>query len=132
MRTVKLDREVEDASGLFFDLIKAGFEVASVSVERNETSIHLEDEEEKDPAHVAELWAGKAETAPSMSVIQERRRIYEDFLSGKEERRSALRARKESSGAAPSQIGYQDADPEVLTLSPAQKMGWIKKLFKLW
>jgi hypothetical protein len=130
MRIVKLDREVADVSGLFFDLIKAEFEVESISVENNETLVHLADEEEKDPAHVAELWMGTQPVKVSPAVIQERRKLYEYYLASKEERRSSLRVRKESSAAAPSQIGY--TDPVVLQLSPVEKTSWIKKLFKLW
>lgn len=99
MRTVKLGRKVADVSGLFFDLIKEEFEVESISTERDETCIHLADEETKDPAYVVQLWMDKAQEKPSLSVMLERKRIYESYLLAKDGRRNALRERREAAGA---------------------------------
>src|SRR5260221_13960240 len=96
MRIVKIDAEVPDSSGLFFDLIKAGYEVASVSLEKGSTLIHLENDEDKDPLPVADLWIGKDLVKPSKAVLEERRKIYGKHIDEKESRMAALRARIEA------------------------------------
>lgn len=132
MKIVKIDAEIPDKSGLFFDLVKAEFEVRNVSGEKEITYIVLEDEEEKDPLPIADLWIGKAVENTSTSLMKERRKIHEKFVQGKAARIAALRIRTnypENTYAYES--GGEDG-VQVLTMEPAQSESWFSKLRKLW
>ncbi len=138
MRTVKIDAEVPDSSGLFFDLIKAGYEVVSVSLEKGSTSIHLENDEDKDPSPIADLWIGRELVNPSKAIIDERRQIYGKHSDEKASRMAALRARIEAQNEVSSSIPYEPYDGEegrpvqTLLLEKPKKESWLKGLLKLW
>ena len=138
MRTVKLEAQVPDSSGLFFDLVKAGFEVIGVSSDKGTTCIHLEGEEDKDPLPVADLWIGKADDRPSRSMREERRKLYEKHVAEKPTRMAALRSRiqaqNEVSAFSPElSFDGQSADGPVqmLTLETPKKKGLLKRLLEL-
>lgn len=149
MRTVKLDREVTDVNGYFFELVKAGFEVLSISIYEKRTFVNLEDEEDKDPLPFAETFIGAESRTISRSAMEERREIYHKYLEEKPFRMENLRARyrvsqevqamargerpsqESAAGVAPTLL-LEEQRPEVLALPPASKESWVKKLFKLW
>lgn len=131
MRIVKIDAEIPDKSGLFFDLVKAEFEIRNVSGEKEVTYIVLEDEEEKDPLPIADLWIGKGAENPSVSLMRERRKIHEKFVQGKSARLAALRVRVHPQ-SEPAYAYESDGGVQVLTMEPAQKESWFTKLRKLW
>lgn len=145
MRTVKLGKEVADVGGFFFELVKAGFEVLSISVQENVTHVNLEDEEDKDPLPLAEAFLEAPPRPPSRSVMEERREIYRKYLEEKPFRMENLRARyrvsqevraiaREASareGAIEAPVALlEEQRPEVLALPPASNEGWLKKLLK--
>lgn len=136
MRIVKIDAEIPDSSGLFFDLIKAGYEVSSVSSEKGSTLIHLEDDEDKDPSPVADLWIGKDAEKPSKVLMEERREVYEKHVAEKASRIAALRARMEVQNEVSSFVpdeSYGDERPvQTLLLEKPKKGTWLKNLLKLW
>jgi hypothetical protein len=130
MKIVKVDAEVPDKSGLFFDLVKAEFEVRNVSGERGVVYIVLEDEEDKDPLPIADLWVGKTLERTSLSITKERRNIYEKFVQGKPARIAALRTRLQVQPEPA--YAYESDGVQVLAMEPAQKESWFTKLRKLW
>lgn len=140
MKSVKLDRKVADTSGLFFDLIRGDFEVVSVAAEESATYVHLEDEEEKDPLPVVEMWADKAVAPPSKVVVVDRRKIYDKYVAEKPSRMEAIRARLAARleisvpAFSDSEIQPASAEPpiQMLSIEPKPKEGWLKKLAKLW
>lgn len=138
MRTVKLEAQVPDSSGLFFDLVKAGFEVVGVSSEKGTTCIHLEGEEDKDPLPVADLWIGKTADRPSRSTREERRKLYEKHIAEKSSRMAALRSRiqaqNEVSAYSPElSLDGQAADGpfQMMTLEAPKKKSLLKRLLEL-
>lgn len=129
MKTIEFDRKVSDVPSLYFDLIKAEFEVSSIAVHEQSTLIYLEDEEDKDPLPIAAQWANGDEKAPSRSTMLERQEIYRKFQDEKPLRMENLRARMSRDGA---RVSVMDRDPEMLALSSAPKESWFSKLRKLW
>lgn len=143
MRTVKFDREVGDVSGLFFELIEGGFELLSISVHERCTYINLEDEEDKDPLVMVEAFVAKPMKAPSRSMIDERRKVYQKFLDEKPLRMQNLRARfrvsqevqmiaREASGREAPQsqpVALLEERPiEVLAIAPDQSKPLLQKI----
>lgn len=130
MRTVTLQEDVFDPHGLYFDLIRAEFEVESVAIEKGRTTIHLADEEEKDPLPVADLWVGREPVRLSRSALLERRDIQKNFIAQKPSRLAVLRTKFQ---AQPVDSYMEDAGGvQVLAMEPAQKDSWWNKLRKLW
>lgn len=147
MKTVKLEKEVQDASSLYFDLIERGFELLSVSVHERCTFAHLEDEEEKDPTPYMESFVGVPLEAPSKSTTEKRREIYRKFREGKPLRMENLRARfqvsREMKAIGPSALStptptqelvsvLEENQIEVLALPGPAREGLWSKLRKLW
>jgi hypothetical protein len=146
VKTVKLEKEVEDISGLYFDLITRGFELISVSVHERCTYVNVEDEEEKDPTMHMEAFVGAPFRTPSRSVLEKRREIGRKFLEEKPLRMENLRARfrvgQEVKAIAPAAVApapvselvsvIEDRPVEILALPAPAGNGLWKKLRKLW
>jgi len=138
MKTTTLDVEINDTSGLFMDLIKAEFEVIGISKHNGSTMIRLEDEEDKDPLPIAELWIDK-EIAISKSLMLGRKEIYDKYVSEKPARLAALRARIGAESEVQYNVPYEElsdssaqAQAQVLTLEPKKpKKNWLKTLKEL-
>lgn len=145
MRTVKLEKEVIDPSGLYFDLVEHGFELLSVSVHERCTYVHLEDEEDKDPIPHMEEFAGQPLKPTSRSVLEKRREIYRKFQDEKPIRMESLRARfqvsRDIKSIRPEATALstsselvsvlEDRPVEVLALPAPAKPGFLKKLRSL-
>lgn len=130
MKIVKVSGEIPDKSGLYFDLVKAEFEVRNISTDRGAVYIHLDEEEDKDPLPIADLWIGKALEKPSISLVKERRSIHEKFEQGRPARLAGLRTRVQAPEPA---FAYDSNEGvQVLAMEPAPKEGWLKKIMKLW
>lgn len=147
MRTVKLEKEVADPSGLYFDLVGRDFELLSVSIHNGCTYVNLEDEEDKDPLPAMELFAEEPVKPISKSIIQKRREIYQKFQDEKPVRMQSLKARfqvgqemmairPEEANSSPVEPGLvsvlEDRPIEVLALPSAKKIGILKRLRSLW
>jgi hypothetical protein len=142
MKTVTVELEVADISALYFDLVKAEFEVLSVWVHERKTGVNLEDEEEKDPTQFVEAAAKKPYVHPSRSEIEERRKIYEKFEAEKPMRMELLRARMPAAAAdrtvpgSPALMPVDEQPIQVLTLERPRGEGWMskmsRKLKELW
>jgi hypothetical protein len=136
MKTATLDVEINDTSGLFMDLIKAEFEVVGISKHRGSTIICLEDEEDKDPLPIAELWIDK-EIAVSKSLMFSRKEIYEKYISDKPARMAAIKVRIGVENGSYSDVPYEELSDspiqaQVLTLEPKKpKKNWLKTLKEL-
>lgn len=145
MRKVKLEKEVEDISGLYFELVERGFELVSVSVHERCTYVNVEDEEDKDPLPFMESFAGQPFKAPSRSITEKRREICRKFVEEKPLRMENLRARfrvsqevkairpdmSVPSSAAETMTALEDRPIEVLALPGPAKPGFLKKLRSL-
>jgi hypothetical protein len=131
MKTYTVPGEVHDIKGLFFDLMKAEFEVTRITQEKGMTVIHLEDEEGKSPLGVAELWIDRPYVPPARKVLEERSEAYRAFLAERSARLQALRASARRIDETV-RDGF-DSEERVLTLDePVKKEGWFSKLKKLW
>ena len=130
MKTFAVSGEVHDLVGLLHDLIKAQFEVRNISKEKGLTVIYLEDEEEKSPLGVAELWIDRAFERPSRKLVQERGEAYRKFMDEKSARLQALRASARRVEETP--FGAYEPEERVLTLETPKKEGWFSRLRKLW
>lgn len=145
MKTAKLEKEVADPSGLYFDLVERGFELLSVSIHERCTYVHLEDEEDKDPVPHMEEFAANPPKAVSRSVIEKRRELYRKFRDEKPGRMQSLRARfqvsqevrairPEAGLSAPSELVsvLEDRPIEVLALPAPKRISILKRLRSLW
>lgn len=144
MRTVKLEMEVLDPSGLYFDLVDRGFELLSVSVHEQCTYVNLEDEEDKDPLPHMEAFVVQPLKPLSRSALEKRRETYRKFQDEKPLRMDSLRARFSVSreikeirpeAAMPSTevvAMMEDRPIEVLALPAPKRLGILSKLRSLW
>ncbi len=131
MKTYTVPGEVHDIKGLFFDLMKADFEITRITQEKGMTVIHLEDEEGKSPLGVAELWIDRPYVPPVRKVMEERSEAYKRFLAERPARLQALRASARRIDETV-RDGYEPEE-RVLTLDePAKRKGWFSKLRELW
>jgi hypothetical protein len=143
MRTVKLEKDVADVSGLFFELIQGGFELLSISSHQSCTYINLEDEEDKDPLVIAYAFLERPVKAPSNSVIEERRAAYQKFLDEKPLRMQNLKARfrvsqevqaiarEAASKDAPQEQPVallEERGVEVLAMAPVRQRGILRRV----
>lgn len=131
-KTVVINQKVEDLWGLFMDLRKADFKVRNVGADFRGTYVHLELDEEKDPAPIVDAWVGKP--SPKSSPILKEIRTKE-LKKVKEEEEVRLQAKIEQA----KKIDEAKSRGEVLAVAapdegtpPAQtdSVGFLKRIFR--
>lgn len=133
-KTVLLNHKVEDLWGLFMDLRRADFKVRNVAMDPRGTYVHLELDEEKDPAPVVEAWVGKP--APRTSMIMKEIRLKE-LKKVKEEEAVKLQAQMEEErrrdyarAKAEEAMGGKPVEmPKEPQVTP-EKIGFLKSIFR--
>lgn len=135
-KTVLVNHKVDDLWGLFMDLRRADFKVRNVGSDLRGTYVHLEPDEEKDPAPVVEAWVGKPAPKPSMVLkeirLKELKKLKENEALRVVEKIENERKREEARIKAGSlvQTGQKIADPESQDEPAPKSIGFLKKLFR--
>lgn len=116
-KTVLVSQKVEDLCGLYMDLRRAGFKVRNVGADVRGTYVHMEVDEDKDPAPLVKAWAGKpAPKLPNMlkeARLKELAKVKEDEALRQAESIENERKREEVRIKAESQVqtGQKIAEP---------------------
>ncbi len=155
MKTIELPGvRIEDFSGLYIELLKKKFDVASVGGDKEGTFIYLHDDEDKDPGPIAEAWVGlPSPTTIKPSVFEDRRREVTEMTgklkAAREEkakvcaaeeaaRVAAYQASEAAAGGFPSSEGGpvptlpapEGQSVQVLP-APEQKESILKRIFRV-
>jgi len=136
MRTIMLpDKKVEDVAGLYYDLIKNGFEVENVGLDQKGVHVFLNDMETKDPTSVVEAWVGKPAPVTTRSLVEQRKAMVAEYQAKRSEREAEARAKAAAMAQAEDK---RQAASGVPAPAPIQGMSGSKatlfsKIFrKLW
>lgn len=136
-KTVLVNQKVEDLWGLFMDLRRAAFKVRNVGADVRGTYVHLELDEEKDPAPIVEAWVGKQAAKPSMLLKEIRTKELKKVREGealrvaeqieKERKFEEARIKAESQG----QLGLKIAEAQTKEAeATTESVSYLKKLFR--
>jgi len=136
-KTVLVESKVDDLWGLLMDLRRADFKVRNVGADSRGTYVHLEVDEEKDPAPIVEAWVGK-EPAKSSALVREIRlkelkKVQEQEAVRQQERQEKERQIEEARQKAAEQGGAVVAAAEIApapSRTDAQETNFLKKLFR--
>lgn len=126
MKTIVLNKKVEDVSGLYFDLIKNKFEVENIGSDQTGTHVFLSDSEEKDPTPIVDAWVGKAPPTPTRSLVEQRKEVSVEYLAKRSQREAEARA------AAAAQNIDVPAPPSLPLLTGSKQSVFSKIFRKLW
>lgn len=129
MKNVMLPgKKVEDVAGLYYDLIKNGFQVENVGVDQSGTHVFLANTEQKDPATLVESWIGKQAPTLTRSLIEQRKSISEEHQVKRAQREAEARA-KAAEEAGERRISIATPVP---LLSGSKETLFSKIFRKLW
>lgn len=134
-KTVLVNQKVDDLWGLLMDLRRAAFKVRNVGADPRGTYVHLELDEEKDPAPIVEAWVGKQ--APKSSPLVKEIRLKE-LNKVKEEEQVRLQAQleEERKAAAAKQkaqemvVNGTPVEAAVKETESPEKAGILKRIFR--
>jgi hypothetical protein len=135
-KTVLVTHKVSDLWGLLMDLRRADFKVRNVGSDSRGTYIHLEPDEEKDPAPIVEAWVGKPAPKPSMVMkeirIKELKKVKEDETLRMAERIEQERKREEARVKAGDQVetGQKITEPEGQEDISPKSTSLLRKIFR--
>ncbi len=132
-RTVLVNQKVSDLWGLLMDLRRADFKVRNVSSDIRGTYVHLELDEDKDPAPIVEAWVGKAAPKPS-ALLKEIRLKELSKVKEEEAARVADRLEKErqleEARARGEVLPEAEEKPADAAVATQEGPSFLKKLFR--